>query len=369
MWDALTTVSNPGRKRGRARHVKGLRMDLNKGQRLGDGKVRMSWPGLNTATSTGESRQIIQELEADPERKAKLAGARMRRKMTSRRVPALQRGWSGNSLPGTSIGPPDPINDYKFEGFDSRVLELKRVSNVTANLGKIYTTSAFVATGNGNGLAGYGIAKAANMKAALRIAKNRAAQQLVFIERYNEATVYHNFHCQVNKSQIFVHKAAEGSGVKAHRCIKTLCQLIGITDLRTRTEGSTRNIQNITKAFFNGLIKQETHQQLAERMGLNVVEIRRGVPTIVARPQNRPSVKKEDKPKSTDLIFANLYFDGKVPLKKRIVEPFYHKMRPYKLKQFFLYKNRNQRQIQRERAVYGLEPNKEERKIRCLPLK
>ena len=47
-----------------------------------------------------------------------------------------------------------------------------------------------------------------------------------------------------------------GAGIKAHRAIKTMCQVIGINDLFAKVEGGKRNVQNMTKALFNGLRDQ-----------------------------------------------------------------------------------------------------------------
>lgn len=62
------------------------------------------------------------------------------------------------------------------------------------NLGRTRRTSAFVVTGNGNGLAGFATGKAQMGMTALRKAKNRAAQKLMYVERYNEHTGLHCFH-------------------------------------------------------------------------------------------------------------------------------------------------------------------------------
>ena len=43
---------------------------------------------------------------------------------------SLDRGWSGSKMPGRSIGPPDPIGDECFDGFDTKVLELKTIFNM-----------------------------------------------------------------------------------------------------------------------------------------------------------------------------------------------------------------------------------------------
>ncbi len=41
-----TSVSNQGRQRGRAKGLTRIK-NLNRGQKLGYGKARMAWPGLN----------------------------------------------------------------------------------------------------------------------------------------------------------------------------------------------------------------------------------------------------------------------------------------------------------------------------------
>ena len=38
LWNSVVGVSNPGKKKGRAKRQKKRPMDLNRGQKLGDGK-------------------------------------------------------------------------------------------------------------------------------------------------------------------------------------------------------------------------------------------------------------------------------------------------------------------------------------------
>jgi len=59
---------------------------------------------------------------------------------------------------------------------------------MTGNLGRKTRISTFVVTGNGNGLAGFAIAKAPVARATLKTAKNRAGQRLMYIPRYKEHT-------------------------------------------------------------------------------------------------------------------------------------------------------------------------------------
>lgn len=59
---------------------------------------------------------------------------------------------------------------------------------MTGNMGRKRSVSSMVVTGNGNGLAGFAVAKAPDGKGAMKTAKNRAAQKMMYIERYDNHT-------------------------------------------------------------------------------------------------------------------------------------------------------------------------------------
>lgn len=59
-------------------------------------------------------KEIIeqQQLPEDPEYEKKLVELRDKMgKFRHPRLSPLDRGWSGNKMPGRSIGPPDPIGE------------------------------------------------------------------------------------------------------------------------------------------------------------------------------------------------------------------------------------------------------------------
>ena len=56
------------------------------------------------------------------------------------------------------------------------------------NIGRRRQMSAFVVTGNKNGTVGFALGKAIDAKTALRQAKNRAAQKLLYVEIFNNHT-------------------------------------------------------------------------------------------------------------------------------------------------------------------------------------
>ncbi|GLH01531.1 28S ribosomal protein S5, mitochondrial [Gryllus bimaculatus] len=288
LWSGVTGVSNAGKKRGRGKGIgRKSSKDLNRGQVIGVGKANIVWPGLNAPIIRGRELVQHQQLPPDPEREKKLEEIRNKMGVFKPiRLSPMERGWSGSKMPGRSIGPPDSIGEDNFEGFDTKVLELKLVVNMSGNFGRKRRVSSLVVTGNGNGLAGFAMGKANDAKASLRTAKNRAGQKLVFVDIYKNHTVYHDFFCQFGKTKIFVQKKPEGYGLHCHRAIKTMCEVIGIKDLHAKIEGPT-NLGHIIKAFFLGLVQQKTHKALAEEKKLHLVEFRKengNYPEVVASP-------------------------------------------------------------------------------------
>lgn len=60
LWKGCTTVSNAGKKRGRARQINSRNIrDLNRGQMIGVGKSNIVWPGLNAPVLRG--REIVRQ--------------------------------------------------------------------------------------------------------------------------------------------------------------------------------------------------------------------------------------------------------------------------------------------------------------------
>jgi len=301
-----------------------------------------------------QGRQVIERkaVPPNPEREKELIQLRDQvMKVRNPPLPPLLRGFSGSKFAGQSVGTPERIGDYTFEGFDTRVLEHKMIATMTGNLGRKSFFSAFVATGNKNGLVGYGLGKSMMGKSAIKVAKNKAGQRLVHVPLFENRTVYHNMFSQLCNTRVFIHPKHKGYGLKCHRVIKALCQLIGIEDLHCKVEGSTGNAQNITKAFINALVSQETHQALADRSGLNVVEYRPDrsmIPTVIATPSAGHVADKKpvDEERELELNFDRMYYDGRVELVRPPRKFFYHDYPSHQRRMAENNKRRNQPQAQ-----------------------
>jgi len=119
LWKGVLSVSNAGKKRGRGKGAgKKNARNLNKGQIIGVGVNNMLWPGLNAPVMKGKNLLQQVKLPEDPERQAKLLKVRDNLggfKML--KLNPLERGWSGNKLPGRSLGPPDPVGEGILQCF------------------------------------------------------------------------------------------------------------------------------------------------------------------------------------------------------------------------------------------------------------
>ncbi|XP_063774147.1 small ribosomal subunit protein uS5m isoform X2 [Pseudophryne corroboree] len=299
LWKGMLAETGVGSRKGRGKRTKKrLKKNLNFGQYIGEGKSGFLWPGLNAPLmASGKPLSIAKrDKQQMDDIQAKIIEDRDNMDKKRKTRVKRERGWTGRSWGGISIGHPDPgPNGETYEDFDSRVIELKGVFNMTAKEGRKRTTSALVIVGNGKGAAGFAVGKASDRLVALRKAKNRAVQYLHYIERYNDHTIFQDITTTFKRTTIKMRKQNAGYGLHCHRAIITICKLIGIKDMYAKLSGSN-NLLNLTTALFLGLAQQETHQDLANRKRLHVVEFRedRGpFPQIVASPHGALSTVPE----------------------------------------------------------------------------
>ncbi|XP_018595770.2 small ribosomal subunit protein uS5m [Scleropages formosus] len=290
LWKGVLAESGAGGRKGRGKRTKRkMKKDLNRGQVLGEGRGGFLWPGLNVKLSMEGTVNSISQRDAAEQQELQAERLRQREEWDRQRKMKVkrQRGWTGHSWGGISIGPPDPgPNGETYEDFDSRVIEMKSVFNMTAKEGRKKSVSCLVAVGNGKGAAGFALGKATDRLVAMRKAKNRAVHYLQYIERHNNHTIYHDITSTFKRTTLRMKKQNRGYGLRCHRAVITICKLIGIEDMYCKVMGST-NLLNITRALFQGLAGQETHRDLADKKQLHVVEFRHEtgpLPHVVASP-------------------------------------------------------------------------------------
>merc|ERR1719334_1087159 len=135
LWKAMTSVSNQGRQRGRAKGLMKYK-NLHMGQRLGYGKSRISFPGLTQPVVDKSDKKKVQREkmgtisdDAYQQYEGYIDEVQNRKRVAKGMLvfqTPLERGWTGSSLQGKKFGPPishslDGANEFK--NFDSVLLE------------------------------------------------------------------------------------------------------------------------------------------------------------------------------------------------------------------------------------------------------
>ena len=152
-----------------------------------------------------------------------------------------------------------------------KVVSIKRVTKVVKG-GRHMRFSALVVVGDGNGHVGAGIGKAIEIPEAIRKGKEDAIKKLVSVPVDENGTIPHDYVGKFGSASVLLKKAPEGTGVIAGGPARSVIELAGIKNIRTKSLGSN-NKQNVVLATINGLAELKTPEEVAKLRGKSVDEI------------------------------------------------------------------------------------------------
>ena len=156
------------------------------------------------------------------------------------------------------------------DGLIKKTVAINRVTKVVKG-GRTMRFSALVVVGDGKGSVGIGMAKAAEVPAAIEKANLRAKKAMVKIELL-ETTIPHETIGKFGKGHVLMMPAQPGTGVIAGGPVRNVLEAVGIKDIRTKSYGSNNPV-NCVKATFNGLVGLRSREHVAALRGKNVEEI------------------------------------------------------------------------------------------------
>lgn len=152
-----------------------------------------------------------------------------------------------------------------------KVVSIKRVTKVVKG-GRHMRFSALVVVGDGNGHVGAGIGKAIEIPEAIRKGKEDAIKKLVSVPVDENGTIPHDYVGKFGSASVLLKKAPEGTGVIAGGPARSVIELAGIKNIRTKSLGSN-NKQNVVLSTINGLAELKTPEEVAKLRGKTVEEL------------------------------------------------------------------------------------------------
>lgn len=155
---------------------------------------------------------------------------------------------------------------------EDKVVSIKRVTKVVKG-GRNFKFTALVVVGDKNGHVGAGLGKATEIPEAIRKGKEDAMKNLITVPIDDNGSTPHDFIGVFGSANVLLKRSPEGTGVIAGGAVRSVLELAGYRNIRTKSLGSN-NKQNVVKATLEGIKQLKTPEEVARLRGIPVEQLR-----------------------------------------------------------------------------------------------
>jgi small subunit ribosomal protein S5 len=155
--------------------------------------------------------------------------------------------------------------------FQDRLVAINRVSK-TVKGGKRFGFAALVVVGDQKGRVGFGKGKAKEVPEAIRKATEQAKRQMIRVPLREGRTLHHDVNGRHGAGKVVMRTAPQGTGIIAGGPMRAVFEMLGVQDVVSKSIGSA-NPYNMIRATMNGLGKESSPRNVAQRRGKKVSDI------------------------------------------------------------------------------------------------
>ena len=156
------------------------------------------------------------------------------------------------------------------DGLKEKMIAVNRVTKVVKG-GRTLSFAALTVVGDGDGRIGMGKGKAKEVPVAVQKAMEAARRNMIKVQLRN-GTIQHNVVGEHGAAHVIMAPAPAGTGVIAGGPMRAVFEVMGVTDIVTKSHGST-NPYNMVRATLDALKRCSTPAQVAAKRGKTVEEI------------------------------------------------------------------------------------------------
>jgi small subunit ribosomal protein S5 len=148
-----------------------------------------------------------------------------------------------------------------------KVVKIRRCAAVVKG-GRRFSFAALVVVGDGRGRVGWGYGKANEVPPAVEKAIKDGSRKLMSVNMVG-TTIPHTVKGHFGSADVVLLPAGPGTGIIAGAAVRAVCEASGLTDILTKSFGSTNPI-NLVKATLNALEQLRSNSEVERLRGVSL---------------------------------------------------------------------------------------------------